>query len=213
MNVAVMNGNDYRGRSALSLDSMPEEEAADTERAIRPVMHPGTVDTKAITALHQQAYAALRGGSRAVVCAHPAQPERSRRLHRLRPRKMPALMCGADNNYLALTWRQIHTIEKAASRSASDAGRQAVAGIAALTPRNLAARRHAAIHHEASGQSDQLAPDHLGRQLLSRARGRLPRRLAAAVQGDRTARARQSGRAHRRRQRDARIRSRDGSLT
>ena len=30
-------------------------------------------------------------------------------------RKMPALMCGADNNYLALTWRQIHIIEKAAT--------------------------------------------------------------------------------------------------
>ena len=63
MNVAVMNGNDYRGRSALSLDSMPEEEAADTERAIRPVMHPDTVDTNAVTALHQQAYAALRAGT------------------------------------------------------------------------------------------------------------------------------------------------------
>ena len=28
-------------------------------------------------------------------------------------RKMPALMCGADNNYLALTWRQIDIIRKA----------------------------------------------------------------------------------------------------
>jgi hypothetical protein len=62
MNVAVMTGNDFNGRSSLSLDSMPEEEAADTERAIRPVMHPGTVDTKAVTALHQQVYAALRSG-------------------------------------------------------------------------------------------------------------------------------------------------------
>ena len=33
MNVAVMNGNDFKGRPALSLDSMPEEEAADTQRA------------------------------------------------------------------------------------------------------------------------------------------------------------------------------------
>ena len=44
MNVPVMNGNNYKGRPALSLDSMPEEEAADTERAIRPVMHPGAAD-------------------------------------------------------------------------------------------------------------------------------------------------------------------------
>ena len=63
MNVAVMNGNDFKGRPALSLDSMPQEEAADTERAIRPVMSPGTVDTHAIMTLHQQAYAALRGGA------------------------------------------------------------------------------------------------------------------------------------------------------
>ena len=45
MNVAVMNGNDFKGRPALSLDSMPEEEAADTQRAIRPVMAAGSVDT------------------------------------------------------------------------------------------------------------------------------------------------------------------------
>ena len=32
MNVAVMNGNNFKGRPALLLDSMPEEEAADTQR-------------------------------------------------------------------------------------------------------------------------------------------------------------------------------------
>src|SRR5262249_10897482 len=52
MNVAVMNGNNFKGRSALLLDSMPEEEAAGTQRAIRPVMSAPTVDTFTIMALH-----------------------------------------------------------------------------------------------------------------------------------------------------------------
>ena len=38
-----------------------EEEAADTQRPIRPVMSPSTVDTLAILALHEEVYAALRG--------------------------------------------------------------------------------------------------------------------------------------------------------
>jgi hypothetical protein len=63
MNVAVMNGNNFQGRPSLSLDSMPEEEAADTERAIRPVMSPGSVDTFGIMTLHEQVFAALRGGA------------------------------------------------------------------------------------------------------------------------------------------------------
>src|SRR5204863_9582883 len=38
MNVAVMNGNPFKGRPPLSLDTMPAEEAFDTERMLRPVM-------------------------------------------------------------------------------------------------------------------------------------------------------------------------------
>ena len=63
MNLVVSERQRLQGPPSLLLDSMPEEEAADTERAIRPVMHPGTVDTRTITALHQQVYAALRGGA------------------------------------------------------------------------------------------------------------------------------------------------------
>ncbi len=62
-------------------------------------------------------------------------------------RKMPALMCGADNNYLALTWRQIHTIEKAASDPPPSAAAKPAAVSQRLTPRNLSAQ----IHHEAKG--------------------------------------------------------------
>ena len=36
-------------------------------------------------------------------------------------RKMPALMCGADNSYLALTYRQIDTIRKSAEEPSAQA--------------------------------------------------------------------------------------------
>jgi len=137
MNVAVMNGNAFKGRPALSLDSMPEEEAADTERAIRPVMHPGAVDTKAITALHQQAYAALRAGTAPWFKQLLRRPDEAADFTDRGRRKMPALMCGADNNYLALTWRQIHTIEKAASDPPPSAESKPAAVSHRLTPRNL----------------------------------------------------------------------------
>jgi hypothetical protein len=146
MNVVVMNGNDYRGRAALSLDSMPEEEAADTERAIRPVMAPGTVDTFAAMTLHQQAYAALRGGAAPWFARLLRRPDEVADFTDHGRRKMPALMCGADNNYLALTWRQISTIEKTA-RDPPVAQQAAAPAANGLTPRNLSAQ----IHYEAKG--------------------------------------------------------------
>lgn len=117
MNLTVMNGNDIKGRPALSLDSMPEEEAADTERAIRPIMGPGTVDTLAILALHEQVYAALRGGAAPWFVDLLRKPDEVADYTDRGRRKMPALMCGADNNYLALTWRQIDTIRKASQKT------------------------------------------------------------------------------------------------
>jgi len=66
-------------------------------------------------------------------------------------RKMPALMCGADNNYLALTWRQIHTIEKAASDPRPVTPAPAWLDTLSLSPRNLTAHRHAAVHYVAHG--------------------------------------------------------------
>ncbi len=148
MNVAVMNGNDFKGRPALSLDSMPEEEAADTQRAIRPVMASGTVDTHAIMILHQQAFAALRGGAAPWFLRLLRRPDEAADFTDRGRRKMPALMCGADNNYLALTWRQIDTIRKAALAQpvAAPDGEQ-VAKKSGLTPKNLSAQ----ISYEARG--------------------------------------------------------------
>ena len=82
---------------------MPEEEAADTERAIRPVIPPESADTLAILALHQQVYAALRGGAAPWFLRLLRRPDEVSDFTDRGRRKMPALMCGADNSYLALT--------------------------------------------------------------------------------------------------------------
>jgi hypothetical protein len=151
MNVAVMNGNDFEGRPALSLDSMPEEEAADTERAIRPVMAPESVDTLAILALHEQVYAALVGGAAPWFADLLRRPEEVADFTDRGRRKMPALMCGADNGYLALTHRQIDTIRRAAAgvgfQPASAEAMPATPQGAGLVPRN----RSAQLHYEAKG--------------------------------------------------------------
>jgi len=146
MNVAVMNGNDYKGRDAELLDTMPEEESADNERAMRPVMSPETVDTLAIMALHEQVYAALRSGAAPWFVNLLRKPDEVADCTDRGRRKMPALMCGGDTNYLALTWRQIDTIRKAATQGIFDS-RAATSPptVERLKPRNLSAQlRYAA---------------------------------------------------------------------
>ncbi len=147
MNVTVMNGNNFKGRSALSLNSMPEEEAADTERAIRPVMAPETVDTFAIMALHEQVYATLKGGAAPWFLRLLRRPQDVADFTDHGRRKMPALMCGADNSYLALTYRQIDTIRKATEESLYAKDALGEVEIEPLTPRNLTAQ----LHYEAAG--------------------------------------------------------------
>jgi hypothetical protein len=148
MNVAVMNGNNFKGRPALSLDSMPEEEAADTERAIRPVMAPGSVDTFGIMTLHEQVFAALRGGATPWFLKLLRRPDEVADFTDRGRRKMPALMCGADNSYLALTYRQIDTIRRVALEAPFHFGiAEAEAEPESLTALNLTAQ----LHYEALG--------------------------------------------------------------
>jgi hypothetical protein len=116
LNVAVMNGNSPQGRPPLQFDTMPAGEAFATDRMERPVMAPATVDTLAILALHQQVFTALRSGAMPWFLRLVRLPEEVADFTDEGRRKMPALMCGADSNYLALTRRQIDTI-----RAASDA--------------------------------------------------------------------------------------------
>lgn len=155
MNVHLMNGNVFEGRPPLSLDTMPEEEAADTERAIRPVMSPGTVDTLTILALHEQVYTALRGGAAPWFVNLLRKPDEVADFTDRGRRKMPALMCAADNNYLALTWRQIDTIRKTCDQAMfhssvdyKDSGPQL------LTPLNLSAQ----LSYEAAGNPHSSRP-------------------------------------------------------
>jgi hypothetical protein len=140
MNVAVMNGADFKGFRALLLDSMPQEEAADTQRPIRPVMPAGTVDTLSIMALHQQALAALRAGAAPWFLRQLRRPDEVADFTDRGRRKMPALMCGADNNYLALTWRQIDAIRKAVEGPKEDSVKTTPPAQGSLTPRNGTAK-------------------------------------------------------------------------
>jgi hypothetical protein len=155
-NVAVMNGNPVAGRDPLDIDSMPAEEAFGTWRMMRPVFPEHTADTLAILALHQRVYAAMRGG------AAPWFPQLLRRPNEVADftdagrRKMPPLMAGADGGYLALTNRQIHTMQKASERpiDAPDGDKTIQADIhgPSLVPRNASARARAAqVHHVAQG--------------------------------------------------------------
>src|SRR5262249_47229777 len=133
-NVWVMNGNPVDGRRPEDFDSMPAEEAFDTQRPVQPVMAPATADTLAVLALHQQRFAALKSGLGPWFLRLLRQPEEAADYTDEGRRKMPALMCGADNNYLALTRLQLDTIRAVSETVASSP--------VPLVARNQAARAH-----------------------------------------------------------------------
>lgn len=166
LNVAVMNGNPVHGRDPLDFDTMPAEEAFDVFRLMRPVFAPAEVDTHAILALHQQVYAAMRAGAAPWFPALLRTPDTVGDFTDSGRRKMPALMCGADGSYLALTWRQIRTIYKAAGRPIdipeSDITIEADSPPTALVPRNAsaarAAQRATELYHAAAGNPVSTRP-------------------------------------------------------
>ncbi len=164
LNVAVMNGNPVEARDPLEIDTMPAEEAFDVLRPMRPVFSARTVDTLLVMRLHQQVYAAMQGGAAPWFPPLLRLPEQVADFTDYGRRKMPALMCGADGSYLALTHRQINTIFRAAGQPRDmryeqtpvvDARRPA----RVLEPRNDTARRHPTdparrhhdVHYEARG--------------------------------------------------------------
>jgi hypothetical protein len=110
LNVRVMNGNSVNGLPPLALDTMPAEEAFATGRMVRPIMSEATVDTLTVWALHGQVLAALRGGAAPWFLRLLRQPEEVADFTDRGRRKMPAMMSGSDGNYLALTYRQLHTL-------------------------------------------------------------------------------------------------------
>jgi hypothetical protein len=155
LNVAVMNGNPVNARDPLDIDTMPAEEAFDVLRPMRPVFGEKTADTLAIMRLHQQVYATLRAGAAPWFPALLRKPDEVTDFTDNGRRKMPALMCGADGNYLALTHRQIDTIYKAAGQPP---GLEDLPVRSALSPRNLAARRHEEINFVARGNPVSTRP-------------------------------------------------------
>lgn len=155
LNVAVMNGNPVDARDPLDIDTMPAEEAFDVLRPMRPVFSGKTADTLAIMGLHQQVFAALRAGAAPWFPSLLRQPDQAADFTDHGRRKMPALMCGADGNYLALTHRQINTIFRAAGQpiDADVAAPEIEADLpkAGLTARNLSAQRHRDVNFVARG--------------------------------------------------------------
>lgn len=163
LNVAVMNGNPVDARDPLDIDTMPAEEAFDVLRPMRPVFSAQTADTLAIMRLHQQVFAALRAGAAPWFPALLRQPDQVADFTDHGRRKMPALMCGADGNYLALTHRQINTIFRAAGQpldldAAPGHEVEADPPKAALTARNLSAQRHRDVNFVARGNPVSTRP-------------------------------------------------------
>lgn len=161
LNIAVMNGNPVNGRDPLDFDTMPAEEAFDMQRLMRPVVPERTADTLAILGLHQQVYAALRGGAAPWFADVLRRPNEVADFTDHGRRKMPAMMCGADGSYLALTWRQIQTIVKASrlplrANSSADESTPGANPLhpGPLTPRNLSAQ----LHYVAAGNPVSTRP-------------------------------------------------------
>jgi hypothetical protein len=147
LNISVMNGNSPQGRPALSIDTMPADEAYLADRLERPVQVPATVDTLAIMALHQQVFTSLRSGAMPWFLRLVRFPEEAADYTDEGRRKMPAMMCGADANYLALTRRQIDTIRAASDVLAfppdlkwTETPSARADGATRLTPRNRSAQ-------------------------------------------------------------------------
>ena len=158
LNIAVMNGNPVNGRDPLNFDTMPAEEAFDMQRLMRPVVPERTADTLAILGLHQQVFAALRGGAAPWFADVLRRPDEVADFTDHGRRKMPAMMCGADGSYLALTWRQIDTIVKASRLHLPTGPATLPANAIAdpvhppkLTPRNFSANLSAQLHYVAAG--------------------------------------------------------------
>jgi hypothetical protein len=137
MNIAVLNGDTVRGRPNRA-DTMPADDAADFNRPLAPVMAPHSVDTWAILDLHRQLLVALKAGTAPWFNRVLRQPDDTADLTDHGRRRMPALMSGADTNYLALTHRQLDTLKRAGAGNMFDA--PAPEDVMKLTPRNRTAQ-------------------------------------------------------------------------
>ena len=195
MNVAVMNGNPFDGRDPLTSTPCPPRRPSTSSGPMRPVIRPRDADTLAIMRLHQQVFAALRGGAAPWFRRLLRQPEEVADFTDHGRRKMPALMCGADGNYLALTHRQINTIFRAAGQPIDLDQRRP--DIQADQPEGRpdgtqpVGATSPDVNFVARGNPVSSRPVSRHRQLHPGPGGGLPRGVAARVRGHRAARVRQ----------------------
>jgi hypothetical protein len=155
LNVEVMNGDDVGDRAAEELDTMPAEEAFGTQRMMRPIFDKKSGRTNTLAALeqHRIAFQWIREGNATLILPYLRQPDEVADYTDTGRRKMPALMCGADNNYLALTHRQIDTIRKTATGKRTRA-RLPARPSPQLTPRNVSAQ----LYYEGAGNPLAVRP-------------------------------------------------------
>jgi hypothetical protein len=113
MNTAIMNGNAIDGRVNVA-STMVRQDTNDFGRRYEPITATQIVDYYAILSLHERVFTALRSGAAPWFAEVLRQPEQIGDLSDRGRRRMPALMRGADGRMLALTRRQIDTIERAA---------------------------------------------------------------------------------------------------
>lgn len=105
MNTAVMNA---AGQGMARMDSL------DVARASEPIMDPAVVDALAIRTRHERVLLALESGTLAWFARILRHYKEVGDLSTPARRKMPAMMRGADGRHLALTRRQVSTVEAAA---------------------------------------------------------------------------------------------------
>jgi len=156
LNVAVMNGNPVKGRDPLDFDTMPAEEAFDVFRMMRPIVPERTADSLMIMALHQQVYAALQGGAAPWFAQALRLPTEVGDFTDHGRRKMPAMMCGADGGYLALTYRQINAILRCSGLPLHPGPEVPETD---EKQRLIARNRSAQIHHVAAGNPFASRPE------------------------------------------------------
>lgn len=129
-NTAALNGNPIDGGVANSMSSQ------DTNwgRAEEPIMAPAIVDSKALQALHQSVFAAIRSGSATWFGQVLRKFDEVGDLTDRGRRKMPAMMRGADGMHLALTRRQYNAVLGSGNQQATSEDARAVTFTAPTTP-------------------------------------------------------------------------------
>ncbi|WP_196891903.1 hypothetical protein [Aureivirga marina] len=119
MNTAIMNGNPFEGRVNVA-STMVRQDTNDFGRLFEPIMATSIVDNLALRLLHERVFNGISTNAAPWFEDALRKPTKIGDLSNEERRRMPGMMRGADGRALCLTYRQIHTILKAASQSMFD---------------------------------------------------------------------------------------------